>query len=186
MLDALLASPKAKRSKSGDRYVVVPFDHSPGQGVTSTTPAQQDLISTIKSAMKKEGIPFGKIEADASGAAKIGKLHSFSINDKPIKTKNAPGQGHGAIGDVRQGPTGTPFLQGVSVYQQADPKAKSGAKKVIMTFRIASSKHEEQQRWIHPGNEPMNIIEDAAKWGLETFDSEIAPGIIAKVMLEIS
>lgn len=186
MLDALLASPKAKRAKDGSRYIVVPFDHSPGQGATTTTTAQQDLISTIKGAMRKEGIPFGKIETNNAGAAKIGKLHSFTIGDKPIKTKNGPGQGHGAIGDVRQGATGIPFLQGVNVYQQKDAKAKSGAKKVIMTFRIASSKHESQQRWINPGNEAMNIMDDAAKWALDTWDNEIAPGIVSQVMLSIS
>lgn len=187
MLDALLASPKTKVSKKdGSKYVVVPFDQSPGQGVTTTTPAQQDLISTIKSAMKKEGIPFGKIETDAAGVAKVGKLHSFSVTGAPLKTKQGPGQGHGPLGSVRQGPTGIPFLQNVNVYQKPDPKAKKGVKKVIMTFRIASSKHQGQGRWEHPGNEGVHILEDAAQWGLETWSKEIAPALIDRVMIEIS
>jgi hypothetical protein len=183
-LDALLASPKAKRAKDGSKYLVIPFDHSPGQGKTTTTAVEQDLINVIKSEMKRRGIPFGKIETDASGAAKIGKLHSFDITNLPIKNADGPGMGHGPKGDVRQGPTGTPFLQGVSVYQGAGKSGK--VKRSIMTFRIASSKHKGQGRWDHPGNAGTNILDDAAKWAAETFEKEMAPGILAKVLIDLA
>lgn len=184
MLDALLASPKAKRAKDGSRFVVVPFDHSPGQGKTQTTPAEQDLINVVKAEMKRRGIPFGKIETDASGQAKTGKLHAFDIKSLPIKTSDGPGMGKGAVGDVRQGPTGTPFLQGVNVYQG---KAKDGkTKRSVLTFRIASSKHKGQDRWDHPGVPPANILEDAMKWAAEAFEKEMAPGILNKVLMDLS
>lgn len=197
MLDDLLKSKKAKTAKDGSRYVVVPFNHGPGKGASNSTPAQMDLVATIKSEMKRKNIPFGTIEKDASGQAKTGRLHSFDIMKEPLKTANGPGQGHGPIGDVRQGPNqrqnvgggpgggGTPFLQGVSVYQNKvkDRFGNTSVKRSIMTFRVASSKHKEQgNRWNHPGTDPMNILEDAAKWAMETFDREIAPGIIAKVV----
>jgi hypothetical protein len=183
MLDKLLASSKAKRAKDGSKYVVVPFDHSPGRGPSTTTSPQQDLISTIKSELKKRGIPFGKIETDAAGQALTGRLHSFDIMTAPTKSSHGPGQGKGPLGASRQGPTGIPFLQGVTVYQN---KGKDGkVRRQVMTFRIASSKHQGQGRWEHPGNHAVNIMEDAAKWALETWEKEVAPALIDKVILEM-
>lgn len=200
MIDDLLRSKKTKTAKDGSRYVVVPFNHGPGRGATNSTPAQMDLVSTIKSEMKRRGIPFGTVERDASGSPKTGRLHSFDIMKEPLKTANAPGQGRGPVGDVRQGPNarqlvgggpgggGTPFLQGVSVYQNKvkDRFGNTKVQRSIMTFRVASSKHKGQDRWNHPGTEPMNILEDAAKWAMETFDREIAPGIIARVIATVA
>jgi hypothetical protein len=183
MLDQLLASPKAKRAADGSKYVVIPFDHSPGKGSTGATPAQQDLITTIKSEMKKRGIPFGKIETDAAGQAKLGRLHSFDIETAPIKSSHGPGQGKGPLGAVKQGPTGIPLLQGVTVYQSKDSKGK--VKRHVMTFRVASSKHAGQGRWEHPGNQAVNIMEDAAQWARETWEKEVAPALVDKMMMEI-
>jgi hypothetical protein len=184
MLDAFLASPKAKRAADGSKYLVVPFDHSPGQGPTNTTPPEQDLINTIKGKLKERGIPFGKVETDAAGRAKIGKLHSFSIMDAPLKTADVPGQGRGPVGQVRQGPTGIPLLEGVNVYQGQDQRGKT--KRSILTFRVASSKHADQQRWEHPGSPAVSILDDAATWAVDTFDREIAPAVLAKVMIDLS
>lgn len=200
MLDDLLKSPKAKVSKKdGSKYIVIPFNHGPGKGATNSTQAQQDLVSTLKVEMKARGIPFGKIERGADGSAKMGKLHSFNISDSPVKTAQGPGQGHGPVGEVRQGPNdrqavgggpgggGRPFLHGVSVYQTADPTSKSGVKRSIMTFRIASSKHKaEGTRWNHPGTEPIHIMEDGLKWAMEEWQSKIAPEIVGKILAKIS
>lgn len=183
MLEALLASPKAKRAKDGSKYVVVPFDRSPGQGKTQVTPPETDLINVIKGEMKKRGIPFGKVETDQAGQAKVGKLHAFDIMHAPTKTKDEPGQGAGPVGDVRQGPTGIPLLQGVSVYQH---QAGGRTRRTIVTYRIASSKHASQGRWDHPGLPAAHIMEDAAAWAVETFEKEMVPAILAKVSLDIS
>lgn len=184
LLDQLLASPKAKRAKDGSKYVVVPFDRSPGQGKTSATKPEQDLIKTIQREMKTRGIPFGKIETDQAGQAKLGKLHSFDIMHMPTKTAEAPGQGKGPVGDVRQGPTGIPLLQGVQVYQTKDVKGRP--KRSIVTYRIASSKHAGQGRWDHPGLPGANIMEDAAQWAIETFEKEMVPAILSKVSIDLS
>lgn len=184
MLDALLASPKAKRAKDGSKYVVIPFGHGPGAGKTSTTSAQQDLISTVKKEMKARGIPFGKIEVDSQGQAKMGKLHSFDITKAPVKSIDGPGQGHGPKGHVKQGPTGIPFLQGVQVYQNKDAKGKP--RRQILTFRVASSKHRDQSRWEHPGNAPANLMEEGMKWAMETWEKEVAPALVSKISMDMS
>lgn len=196
MLDALLKSPKAKTAKDGSKYLVVPFGHGPGKGPTSTTTAQQSLIQTIKSEMKERDIPFGKIERDQSGQAKLGKLHSFNVTDAPLKTANLPGQGKGPIGQVMQGfqqnqmrsGSGIPFLQGVNVYQKLvkGPGGKQTVKRAIMTFRIASSKHREQSgRWDHPGLKAVNLFEEAQTWALEKWEKEIAPGVVGKLIITL-
>lgn len=180
MLTALLKSPKAKTSASGDKYIVVPFDHSPGKGASSTTPAQQDLISTIKKDLKKKAIPFGKIEKDPSGQPKIGNLHRLDIMDSPLKTHNGPGQGKGRIGDVKQGPTGIPFLQGIQISQK--PKEGGGVKRNISTFRVASSKMKGTGRWVHPGLEPTDLMKEAYEWGLKHLDDVILPRIFSQIL----
>jgi len=190
MLDDLLSSPKAKTAADGSTYVTIPFHHGPGKGKGSTTQAQQDLISTLKTEMKKKNIPWAKIEKDENGKPKLGKLHSFDVMNAPIKSHHGPGQGRGPIGDVRQGPNarqaagggpgggGTPFLQGVGVYQ----KEKGGkVQKSIMTFRIASSKHRGQDRWQHPGIEGTNILADSVKWAQEQIEEKIAPRLMDKI-----
>lgn len=184
MLDALLSSRKAKHAKDGSRYLIIPFDHSPGLGPTKTTPPQQDLITAIKGEMRQRGIPFGKIEKDAAGEAKLGKLHSFTLGDRPIKTKDGPGMGRGNKGDVRQGPTGIPFLENVIVRQD---KTKTGKiKRSISTFRVASSKHTGADRWNHPGTAAINMMEDAMKWATDTWEKDIAPAVINKILMEVS
>lgn len=180
MLEGLLGSKKAKRAKDGSRYIIIPFDHSPGKGKTGATSAQQDLINTVKSELKKRGIPFGSIEKGPDGQAKMGRLHSFDITNAPKKADAGLGQRRGPVGEVVQGNTGTPFLQGVTVYQSAGKGGK--AQRSILTFRIASSRHKDQAKWEHPGNAPVDILEEAANWAVETFEKEIGPAIIDKAL----
>ncbi len=190
MLDALLSSPKAKLAADGSRYLVVPFEHGPGKGATNTPASQLDIVSAVKSEMKARQIPWSKIEKDDQGRPKLGRLHKFDIDHKPVKTGVGAGQGWGPVGDVKQGPNerqavgggpgggGIPFLKGVAVYQHAVEGNKT--QRSVMTFRIASSKHDDV-RWKHPGLEPTNIFEDTYKWALETVENDIVPALIKRL-----
>jgi hypothetical protein len=139
--------------------------------------------------MKNRKIPFAKIEKDEHGQPKTGRLHSFDINQKPLKTAEGPGQGKGPIGAVRQSGTGLPFLSGVNVYQNK-VMGKDGTEKIkrsITTFRIASSKHKEQGgRWDHPGTEPMGFFDETLDWVRREWESKIAPQVLATLIAEIS
>lgn len=181
-LDDLLSSPKAKRAADGSTYIVVPFQHN--KGPTKQTPAQNDLTNTIKAELKRRQIPYGKLETKPDGTPKMGLLHKIDILRSPLKTKEGPGMGHGAIGQVRQGRTGTPFLQGIRVYQKALQDAATGKMSVvkqIMTFRVASSKHKGTGRWVHPGLKAKNFFEKAEKWAMEQFETKIVPDILARL-----
>lgn len=193
MIDDLLASPKAKTARDGSKYLVVPFGHGPGKGSGSNSPPQNDIVATLKKELKKRGVGFGKIERNPDGTPKTGRLHSFDISKDPLKSGQGPGQGWGPVGQVRQGPNqrqvvgggpgggGTPFLHGISIYQTPDDKAKSGVKRSITTYRIVSSKHASQGRWMHPGLEAVNLMDLGFEWALQEWETKLGPEIVAKI-----
>jgi hypothetical protein len=185
MLEDLLKSPKAKTSKDGSRYLTVPFDHSPGKGKTGTTPAGKTLIDTIRGELKTRGIPFGKIEKGPDGKPLLGNLHNIDITKAPVKTAEGPGQGWGPVGAVRQGQSGTPFLQGIRISQNKvkDPKTgRESVKRSIMTFRVASSKQSGKGMWVHPGLEAKNMLEEGAQWAANQWERVIGAEMLAAVV----
>lgn len=192
LLENLLKSPKAKRAADGSTYLVIPFEHGPGKGATNTPASTLDLVNTVKAEMKRRKIPMS-IERDDQGRPKLGRLHKFDVTSGPDKTHQGPGQGWGPVGSPKQGPNarqkvgggpgggGTPFLQGVNVFQSA--VEGGGVKKSIMTFRVASSKHE-APRWDTPGVAPANIMADTAKWAEEQIEIMI-PKLIEDLVLKL-
>lgn len=181
-LPALLNSPKAKVSADGSRYTVVPFRHGPA-GKDAMTPAQATLLATVKSELRKRKIPYAKIEKDEKDNPKLGKLHSFNIGNKPTKLTHGRGMGAGPFGQVAQGPTGIPLLQGISIYQTKGNRG--GTKRSIMTFRVASEKHVGKGRWDHPGLEATHLMDDGAKWAAEEWEKRIAPQIVAQLAAKL-
>lgn len=189
MVDDLLKK-GAKRAKDGSMYKSIPFRHGPGLGSTNATPSQLSLTSIVKAELKnaqnkltgKKGIPYGKIEKDGAGKPLLGLLHKLDIKDQPIKTEEGPGQGKGPVGKVRQGPTGIPFLQGIRVYQKEvkDPNTgKNFVRRDIMTFRTVSSKHKDEDRWIHPGLLPVKILDETYEWAKKTWEKDVLPAVLA-------
>lgn len=173
---------KTHTAKDGSRYRVIPFQHNTGPA--KQTQAQTSLTDTIKTEMKKMGAPYGKLEKDPSGKPALGLIRKFDIMNSPLKTTNSPGQGKGPIGSVQQGPTGIPLLQGVRVYQRKvqDSKGKESTKKYIMTFRIVSSKHKGQGRWMHPGLEGKKFFDEAFDWAMKEWEDKIAPEILESLI----
>lgn len=178
MLEDLLSSPKAKRSASGSMYLIVPMDHSPNRGATNTPASQMDIVGAVKKALKQNQIPWAKVERYSNGQPKLGRLHKLDITDQPLKTKEGAGQGHGKIGDVRQGNTGIPFLKGLSVYQSDN--GKGGVTRSVLTFRVASSSQQGSGKWEHPGLTPTNIFQDTYDWCLEQVEKQILPDLMAR------
>ena len=185
MLAALLKN--AKKSGPGGPYRDIPFNHG-GSEAKAVTPAQQNLISTIQTALTQKKISYDKIEHDSAGKAKMGLLHSFNISTGPLKTHHGVGQGQGSIGRPIQGHGGTPHLQGVRVYQREFEHKLTKQKKVgrfIMTFRRASASQEGKGMWDHPGSKAMDFFGEGFKWGLSHFDDTIAPKLMDKIFNSI-
>lgn len=184
MVDWLLrqASPNSKppkTAKDGSQYRVIPFMHN--KGPTSQTPTQNLLKETVRGELRRRGIPYGNLELDPTGKPKTGKLHSFDIMNKPLKTQHGVGQGWGDIGKPRVGATGIPFLQGVTIYQRAykDAQGNDKVRKDIMTFRVVSSKHKAQNRWVHPGFEPKEFLKEGYEWAQKEWEDKYVPQILA-------
>jgi hypothetical protein len=178
MIDDLLKGPSDKihTAKDGSKWRVIPFKQN--NAPQDTPESVADLQSAVKKYMRKNKIPYGKIENNSDGSPKLGLLHTFNI-DAPVKTTNGPGQGWGPVGEVKQGPTGIPFLQGVKVYQRAskDDAGRDVVRKDIMTFRIVSSKHKGTGRWMHPGIPAHRFFDEAYNWALDQWEKEIKPDI---------
>lgn len=189
MIMDLLKSKKTKVAKDGSKYLSIPFEHKGGP--TQMTPAQADLNSTVKSFLRNYNknnpggkIPYGNIEKNADGSAKLGVLHKFNIMTSPLKTAQGVGQGHGPIGAVKQGITGIPFLQGIQISQKEVTDKKTGAKSVqrsISTFRTVSTKMLGSGKWVHPGLQPMNIMDEAVDWALNEFDTKIKDQLLNEI-----
>jgi hypothetical protein len=137
--DLLRKSPRGN-SKSGPKiaadgstYRVIPFERN--KGPTRQTAAEQTLTATLKSELKKFGIPWSQIERHHDGSPRTGLLHEFK-DDMPKDVKrpdfayptpnkgkiagkppNDHGFGRGQVGEPMQGPSGVPFLRGLRIYQ---------------------------------------------------------------------
>lgn len=151
----------AKTAKDGSRYKAIPFDQA--KPPSQTSQFGKEMVRKLKSELKKYGVPYKKLEYNADGSPRIGKLHEFNI-ESPRPTSRAS----------------TPALYGVSIYQSM---GKSGrVKRDIMTFRMVSSKHK-GTKWIHPGLDGEKFFEQAYEWATQTFEKEILPKIYEKFNL---
>ena len=160
LLDSLLASPKAKQGKNG-KYIVVPFKHD--KGPSKQTPHQRAITADLKSQLRGLKIPYKRVEKNTDGSPKLGLLHS--LNFKPKSKSQFP-----MVGSA----SGTPFLQGVRIYQSKNAKGKT--ERSIFTFRTASENG--KAKWMHPGNPPMHFMEEAYQWCTRLWETEIAPQVI--------
>lgn len=190
MVDAILQGPgPLKHFKDGTPYKIVPFRHnSPPNLMTST---QVELRDVIREVFKEKGIEWGQPSQtaerrNAEGFWKDGerlatrRIGSLDIMDKPVKTHEGKGQGQGPVGDVRQGMTGIPHLQGIRIYEN-DIKTSHGdlvTQKDVMTFRTVTAKHKEQGRWMHPGTEPKRLFDDGHRWASDKWAHEMKPELM--------
>jgi hypothetical protein len=141
----------------GRKYRVIPFryDRSPNQN----TPFTQGLISEIRQKLRKEKVPFKKIEYDANGSPRTGKLHEFNL------------------GGPRPGKGNTPALTRLSIYQNE----KAGKiKRDILTFRTVSSGPASAGKWIHPGLTPKKFMDKAMDMAVRDWEEKILPEILEK------
>lgn len=155
-----------KTDKDGNKYRVIPFEHSAtGKDMSST--GGEDLVKELKTFLRKKGVNYSKtrgLELDDKGSPRIGKTHSFSIKDMHNKKKG--------VSEL------SPNLQGISIFQNMNKKTGK-IERNIMTFRVISEKHR-GSKWNHPGRPGENILEEAHKWAEETWRNTILPELKKK------
>lgn len=148
----------AQISKEGHKYKSIPFDY--GKAPSQLTGYAQSVVTRIRENLKKEKVPFKKIEKDAQGNPKLGKLHSFNWGGE------IPGKGN------------TPVMQRVSIYQTM---TKTGnVRRDIMTFRTVTDGPAGEGKWIHPGLQAKKFLDRASEWATREWEDKILPEILEK------
>lgn len=162
MKPALLAK-DFKTSATGSRYKAIPFDY--GKAPSQMTPQTQQIVAHLKESLKKEKVPFKKIEKNSDGSPKVGKLHEFNFGN-PGGKMGGPGKGN------------TPALKGLSIYQSI---TKTGnVRRDILTFRTVSSSPASAGKWHHPGLEAKKFLDRALDWAMKEWEDKILPEVIEK------
>lgn len=152
-----------KTSKDGHRYKAIPFDY--GTAPSQQTPSTQMVVSYLKSQLRKEKVPFKKIEKNDDGSPKVGKLHEFDFGN-PRGTMGGPGKGN------------TPQFKNLSIYQSI---TKSGnVRRDILTFRTVSDGPGSAGKWHHPGAEPKKFLDRALDWAMKEWEDKILPEVMEK------
>jgi hypothetical protein len=148
----------AHTAKDGSRYKAIPFDY--GKPPSQMDPFTRNLVAKIKFELKKSGIPFKKLELDAKGSPRIGKLHTMDISSPHPSSRASH-----------------PALSGLTIYQNKTAGGK--VRRDIMTFRMVSDKHK-GKKWIHPGRDAEKFFEQALAWAEEQWEREVLPQIMEK------
>lgn len=148
----------AETSAKGIKYKVIPFEHS--KPPSQLHPKAREIVSTLRKALDKKGIPFKKNEKNPDGSPKLGKLHTLNIKSE------IPGRGN------------TPSLQRVSIYQTL---TKTGdVRRDIFTFRTVTGGPASEGKWIHPGYQKKRFMEKGYDWAVTQWEKEILPAILEK------
>lgn len=167
MLEKLLASPKAKTSKSGGKFLIVPFNHS--KEAKQRTDYEEKLSVPLKSGLRKNKVTLRKLEYEDDGTTlKTGPLHRLNIDVPKKLAKKSDSVGR---------------LDRLTVYQNAltdkenkpllDTKGKQKGSRSLFTFRTASSSQLGSGRWSHPGVKPSFIMRDAEDYAIDEMFKQI-------------
>lgn len=146
----------------GAKYKVIPFRYDKPQSQNSNY--TQGLITEIKQQLRKQGVPYKKIEYNKDGSPKVGKLHEFNFGN-PGGKMGAPGKGN------------TPALAGLTIYQR---EQGGKIKRDILTFRTVSSTPASSGKWIHPGFEAKKFMDRAMIQAIDDWENQILPELMQK------
>jgi hypothetical protein len=157
MKEGHLKSPKAKISKEGFKYLVIPMGKDKSGGSASDNPKSQDLRERIRSALVKPKFGGKKMKLNMDGSVQT--TEAVLTNDPAVKGLYRVRQ----FKDSSQAATG------------------KGGKTSYVMFRVMSEKPG-TSTWQHPGLKPLNAFRD-----LEVFINQTAgPMLETMLQQEIS
>lgn len=156
-MNELLTGKSSKVNKDGQRYAVIPFEHS--KNPSEQSEKAKKLSEDIKSFLKQNKVSYKKLEYGPDGSPRVGLLHRFDIKS------------------ARPSPKAKyPALQGVAIYQT---KQNDGSvRRDVMTFRIISEKHREEGRWVHPGLKAEKLMDKVFEWACREWEQTVLPSIL--------
>lgn len=177
-----------KRAKDGSLYRAIPMKQT--EGKADAKGAKAGFAELIRQQAKTQKISLTKIEKNASGEPKLGILHKLDMHSrtpqhqapdlfsKP-RTQAAAEELNKALAKIGQTglqPHGGIFkLAGAVVSQRVkrngkgeimrDKKTgKAKVQKETVVFRVISSKHKLEGRWMYPRVDAFNSIQQTKEW----------------------
>lgn len=181
MGDWLLKGNNVKTAKDGSSYRVIPLPQKRGVGGEKTFQKKPILATSLRNLLKQNNINLGKLEKAADGSPKLGILHNIPVNPQFTSTQ-APELFSRPRSPMEAQMTGLPaheghyLLGGLAVMQRE--VTTGGKKKVVreaVTFRVISSKHAADRRWMYPEVKALNAIPEAFEWAKSQWSSVILP-----------
>jgi hypothetical protein len=163
-----------KTAKDGSLYRAIPFKQT--SGMNDAPGAKPAFAELIRKQAKRQGISLKKIEKDEQGNPKIGVLHKLNMTPT-LNQSQAPGFFSRPRSQEEAAQTGLKphsgiyKLDGAVVVQRKDAKGK--VKKETVVFRVISSKHKAEQRWMYPKVTPANIFPQAYEWALQEWQKVV-------------
>jgi hypothetical protein len=160
-----------KTAKDGSSYRVIPFKQT--QGNKQAEGAKPLFAELVKKQAKRQGISLRNIERDESGAPKLGTLHKLrmiptSTQEKAPSLFSRPRTEEQAAETGLKPHGGIYKLEGAVVVQRKNKKGK--VKRETVVFRVISSKHKAENRWMYPKVTAANIFPQAYDWALKELE----------------
>lgn len=167
------ASKGVKRAKDGSLYRVIPFTHG-GKGKPKSP--EPEIASMIRKELKDKGVKLNKIDRDQWDRPKLGVVEKLGINKKrtryPQDLFSKPRDKKTADEIGLKPTTGHHYLNNAVIVQREveGSKGKTKISRDVVTFRVVSSKHQAEGRWMYPKVEALNSIPEAYKYATEQWE----------------
>lgn len=170
----LLKPGKAKTAKDGSKYRVIPFKQMDGK---KDAPGVKPFFGQmIRNQAKRQKVSLTKIETNPDGTPKLGVIHKLNMTptgnqqDSP-SLFSMPRTEEMAAASGLKPHSGIYKLKGAAVIQRKDKKGK--VKKETVVFRVISSKHKAEGRWMYPEVQGANLFPQAEKWAMQQWDKMV-------------
>ncbi len=178
-----------KRAKDGSLYRAIPFKETSGKKDTASHPA---LSQIVRDYAKQNKVNLTKVEKNADNSPKLGMIKKLDI-----RPHDAAGYAPGLIfsrprteEEARitglKAHSGIFKLQGAAVFQNVYDKGqlvtnpakakkiaatkKGSVKKEVVVFRVISSKHKAENRWMYPEVKAVNFLQKAYDHATQQWD----------------
>lgn len=175
-----------KRAKDGSLYRVIPMKQT--EGKADAAGAKPMFAQLVRNAAKKQNISLTKIERHENGAPKVGILHKLNI--KPAYPQHVapsdfsrPRTEAESLLSGLKAHSGLFKLQGAVVTQKEkknklgeimrDKQGHAQVSRSTTVFRVISSKHKLENRWMYPEVKPANFFGQAERWAEERMNKAI-------------
>lgn len=180
-----------KRAKDGSLYRAIPFKETSGKKDTASHPALSQIVRDYAAAQQPK-INLNKIEKNADKTHKLGMIKKLDIRPHDA-TGYAPGvifsrprtEAEAKLTGLKAH-SGIFKLAGAAVFQNVYDKGnlvtdpakakkiaatkKGSVKKEVVVFRVISTKHKAEGRWMYPEVKPVNFLQKAYDHATEQWD----------------